>query len=349
MYAKWWKFLAAFLLLYVLVGGMIVPLAPGVTQVEPSVFRSDSLYTFQIHTFNAHVGENAATRLWFKNGSQYFCVDSFKIQNNNLIVAKFEWPSAQKAQRQSFDIVLNNDKDGTFALRDAVTLVASVNADTNAVTRFNKIEECDVEVSTNKHSGLAFPYREILYESIRNTFYHVPMWFAMLALLVFSLVHSILYLSKGQMHHDILASSAVVIALLFGVLGLLTGMMWANYTWGQPWVNDPKLNGAAVGVIMYFAYLLLRGSLNDEIKRAKISAVYNIFAVIIFILFIFVIPRLTDSLHPGNGGNPAFSKYDLDSSMRLFFYPAVIGWVLLGFWILSLLTRIRSLEFKQTL
>jgi heme exporter protein C len=63
-------------------------------------------------------------------------------------------------------------------------------------------------------------------------------------------------------------------------------------------------------------------------------------------LFIYIIPRLTDSLHPGNGGNPAFSKYDLDSSLRMFFYPASIGWILLGFWIMSLLVRIQFVRQK---
>jgi heme exporter protein C len=148
---------------------------------------------------------------------------------------------------------------------------------------------------------------------------------------------------------DIIASQAVNVALLFGMLGLATGMTWATYTWGEPWPNDPKLNGAAVGVIIYLAYIVLRGSLGDEIKRAKISAVYNVFAIVIFTLFIFIIPRLTDSLHPGNGGNPAFSKYDLDSRLRMFFYPAVIGWTMLGFWLLSIAVRIRLLIYKSSL
>ena len=84
------------------------------------------------------------------------------------------------------------------------------------------------------------------------------------------------------------------------------------------------------------------------LQRARISAVYNIFAVVIFTLFIFIIPRLTASLHPGNGGNPAFSKYDLDSHLRLFFYPAVIGWILLSCWILSILVRLRLLQLKKS-
>ena len=61
-----------------------------------------------------------------------------------------------------------------------------------------------------------------------------------------------------------------------------------------------------------------------------------------------LLPRLqgTDSLHPGNGGNPAFSKYDLDNSLRPVFYSAVLGWILLGFWIYSIRVRIRNMEEK---
>ena len=67
-----------------------------------------------------------------------------------------------------------------------------------------------------------------------------------------------------------------------------------------------------------------------------------------FIVFIMVIPRLkgSESLHPGNGGNPAFSNYDLDSSLRTFFYPAVIGWILLGVWFLSIRIRLEKIKSK---
>jgi heme exporter protein C len=62
---------------------------------------------------------------------------------------------------------------------------------------------------------------------------------------------------------------------------------------------------------------------------------------------VWILPRLTDSLHPGNGGNPAFGSYDMDNAMRAIFYPAVIGWTLLGVWVTSLRIRVRTLEMKQ--
>ena len=61
---------------------------------------------------------------------------------------------------------------------------------------------------------------------------------------------------------------------------------------------------------------------------------------------IFIIPRLTSSLHPGSGGNPGFNMYDLDNRMRLVFYPAVIGWILVGIWVTTLRVRMRAIEDK---
>jgi heme exporter protein C len=61
---------------------------------------------------------------------------------------------------------------------------------------------------------------------------------------------------------------------------------------------------------------------------------------------LFILPRMVDSLHPGNGGNPGFNAYDLDSQMRLIFYPAVIGWFLLGLWMATLRVRIYYLQHQ---
>jgi heme exporter protein C len=65
------------------------------------------------------------------------------------------------------------------------------------------------------------------------------------------------------------------------------------------------------------------------------------------LVFIMVLPRLTDSLHPGNGGNPGFNSYDLDNDLRKVFYPAVIGWSLLAVWITEIRVRIKRLALKN--
>jgi len=129
--------------------------------------------------------------------------------------------------------------------------------------------------------------------------------------------------------------------LLFCALGLVTGALWARATWGAFWTNDVKLNGAAVTALIYLAYLVLRGSIPDAHKRARLAAIYNIFAFVLLVLFLFVLPRLNaiDSLHPGNGGNSGFGDLDMDNRLRTVFYPAVLGWILLGIWMFTLRNR----------
>ena len=190
------------------------------------------------------------------------------------------------------------------------------------------------------------PALPILNETIRNLYYHVPMWFSMTVMLFLSAFFSIRYLMKGESSFDHYASESANTGILFGVLGLFTGMVWAKFTWGAFWVGDPKLNSAAIGLLIYLAYLVLRGSFQDDQQKARISAIYNIFAFPIFIALIYILPRLTDSLHPGNGGNPGFNNYDLNNEMRKVFYPAVIGFILLGVWVTSLKVRLKIIEDK---
>ncbi len=192
------------------------------------------------------------------------------------------------------------------------------------------------------------PKLAILEESIRNLFYHVPMWFGMVLLLLGSMINAIKFLRKGNLTDDIKSAELANVGVLFGMMGIVTGMIWAKNTWGAYWTNDPKLNSAAIGMLMYFAYIVLRSSIEDEEKRARVSAVYNIFSFPIFVVLIFILPRLTASLHPGNGGNPGFNSYDLDSKLRLVFYPAVIGWTLIGYWIADLSIRKKLIVQKQS-
>ena len=188
------------------------------------------------------------------------------------------------------------------------------------------------------------PRLPILNETIRNLYFHVPMWFGMILILLISFVYSIKYLKTSTTRNDIIASEAAKVGILFGVLGIITGMEWAKFTWGDYWSNDPKQNASAIGLLIYFAYLVLRSSFNEQQQRARISAVYNIFAFAALIPLLFILPRLTDSLHPGNGGNPGFNSYDLDNRLRAVFYPAVIGWTLLGVWIVNIKSRLELLR-----
>lgn len=188
------------------------------------------------------------------------------------------------------------------------------------------------------------PALDILNETIRNLFFHVTSWFSMVFLFILSFAFSIKHLSSGKAEDDMKARIFAQVGVVFGIAGLVTGMLWAQFTWGKFWVPDPKLNGSAITMLAYLAYMVLRNSLTDEIQRGRVSGVYNIFAFVMMVLFIFILPRMTDSLHPGNGGNPGFGGYDLDNTMKMVFYPAIFAWILLGMWISELRIRLEQLK-----
>ena len=149
------------------------------------------------------------------------------------------------------------------------------------------------------------------------------------------------------MTYDCYAAEFAKIGILFGTLGVVTGMIWAKFTWSSAWSGDPKQNNAAIALLIYLAYLLLRGSIKDPQQRARIAAVYNLLAFATLIPLLYILPAQTDSLHPGSGGNAAFGDIDLDNRLRAVFYPAVIGWTLLGVWFASLGVRAQNLKNKN--
>jgi heme exporter protein C len=191
------------------------------------------------------------------------------------------------------------------------------------------------------------PAKPILNETIRNLYFHVAMWFSMMIFFIVSVVYSIKYLRTNNLLFDIYALEYAKAGIVFGSLGVLTGSLWAGFTWGAFWSNDPKQLGAVVALLIYLAYLVLRNSMTDMDKRARIGAVYNIFAFAMLFPTIWIIPRMVESLHPGGmGGNPAFK--DIDPRMELVFWPgAVPGWALLGVWITSLRIRLHLLSEKR--
>jgi heme exporter protein C len=188
----------------------------------------------------------------------------------------------------------------------------------------------------------------ILKQTVRNLHFHVPMWFTMILLLFTAFILSISQLAKPNFRTDSMAASFTTTAIFFGLLGISTGSFWARFTWSAWWTPDPKLNGAAIGLLIYLAYYALRKSIDEPKKRGRLSAVYNLLAFPLFIVLIIVLPKIAgNSLHPGSGDSVGFNQYDLDNDLRKVFYPAVLGWLLIGTWLATLNARINSLRLKK--
>ncbi len=197
--------------------------------------------------------------------------------------------------------------------------------------------------------GMLFevPVLPVIHQTIRNIYFHVGMWFSMIFILFLGTIFSIMYLRTFNLRYDRMANATVKTGLVFGLLGIVTGMIWAQFTWGRFWVNDPKLNGAAVGIMAYMAYVVLRSSLEDKDKRARLAAVYKVFAFVIMFVFIMILPRISGpSIHPGVDGNPALASGDLAPAMRKVFYPAIAGWILFSYWIYTIVFRSDTIKEK---
>lgn len=196
---------------------------------------------------------------------------------------------------------------------------------------------------------LDIPRINILEQTARNLYFHVPLWFALMAAFFVSAWQSARYLSTENIDYDVRASQAAIVGMGFGVLGLITGMVWARFTWyvgtNKWWNNDPKQVMAAVQLMIYGAYFVLRSSFDNERKRARVAAVYNLFAATTVPFLLYVLPRQFQSLHPGADGNPAFDKITAPV-MRLVFYPAIIGFIAIFWWIYSQRVRLTLIERK---
>ncbi|GJM35092.1 MAG: hypothetical protein DHS20C18_40930 [Saprospiraceae bacterium] len=346
MKKNWWKILGVLLLLYVLTVGMLIPLKPGIVEVIPGSVRTGDQIDLKVLGYNSFYSlAKKPIRAWLKlDDDRALQASDVKVTSDRQLAIRFDIPDYLpiNTKVQDFALVLDSDADGPSILPSAV-FVTQDSIDPEMGLQVWKNSPIDQLTSKNI---LTFPFRNILSETIRNTYFHVSLWLSMMIIFIGSVGTSIGYLRTNNLDFDRKAKALTVAGFLFGLLGLTTGAIWANYTWGQPWSNDVKQITTAIALLIYGAYFILRSAFEDEEQKARISAIYNIFAFVTLIPLLYVIPRMTDSLHPGAGGNPAFGSQDLDSTMRMIFYPAVIGWALIGLWMAQLLYRVDRIRAK---
>ena len=134
-------------------------------------------------------------------------------------------------------------------------------------------------------------------------YFHVSsFWTGMLGF-TFSMICGIIYLRTHDPKWDIIEVAGVEIGLVFCLVGVITGSIWAYPTWNTWWTWDPRLTTVTIMELAYFAYLMLRAGIEEPERRATFGAVYTIVAFISVPLTFFSI-RLFNSIHPviiGNG------------------------------------------------
>ena len=346
MKKNWWKILSVLILLYVIVAGFLVPLRPGIQSASPSTAKSGQVVEMKVLGYNTHWDDRSEDiRAWLKLDLDHVIAASeIEVSDYRNLKAKFVIPDALPVKQAAagVSLIIDHPLDGPVILPTAMA-ITQVGDPSTAGWQVDKISDL------NFRWTFAFPYRTIIFETIRNTFFHVPLWMAMYALLALATVFNIIYLAKGDEMMEERAYHLTTVALLYGVLGIATGMMWAQFTWGKFWSWDIKQTMSLLAMLMFVAYVFIRFSIPDETARRRFNAVYGIFAFVMIFPLLYIVPRLTESLHPGSGGNPAFGSGDMDNTMRMVFYPAIIGYFLFGLWLSQLSFRAYRIKFNWLL
>ena len=161
-----------------------------------------------------------------------------------------------------------------------------------------------------------------------------------------SMVHSVLYLIRRNLGHDDEAAVSAELGLLFCVGATVSGALWAKAMWGAYWNWDPRETSIFFLLLIYAAYLALRGSVDEGERRARLSAIYSALAFVAVPFLVFVVPRIYFSLHPDPLINTR-GKVDMDPRIRIGFYAMLIGFTGLFFWLKSIKVRLLRLERRR--
>lgn len=209
----------------------------------------------------------------------------------------------------------------------------------------------------NPKSFFEFPLIPGLEDKAKIIFFHVPTaWLTVIAFLL-AMYYGIRYLRKKNIYDDMKSVSSAALGFVFCVLATVTGSVWAKFTWGSFWHWDPRETSIFILLLIYGAYFALRSALDNEEKRAKLSAIYSILAFLTTPFFIFIMPRLMIGLHPGAleidpstgevraSANPVI-KFEMAENMRLVFFLSLIAFTFLFFWLWNLSYRILKLNYK---
>jgi heme exporter protein C len=184
-----------------------------------------------------------------------------------------------------------------------------------------------------------------LYDKARIIYLHVPLsWIAFLSFLL-SMVNSVQYLRKKDLVYDIRSNSAAEVGFLFTILATITGSLWAKFNWGSYWNWDPRETSIFILLLIYGAYFSLRSAIDNYEQKAKLASVYAIIAFVTVPFFIFIMPRIVESLHPADTIIDSRGKITMNPVMLSIFLFSLFSFTLLFFWILNVKIRMEKLRF----
>lgn len=201
------------------------------------------------------------------------------------------------------------------------------------------------------YAGFVAAPTEVNMGDIYRIFYtHMPVAMICYLTLGISLLTSIAFLIKRNFIYDRLAEVSAILGLLYGIVVLVTGSIWANVVWGVYWNWDPRETTTLILWIAYAGYIALRLSIENMEKRAVIGAVYNVLAFstvpLSYMSFI-----LWQSLHPRviSGGQLSLTPPMIETLFLNLIAAALVYFYLLRttYTVLSLQEKINLLTYEK--
>ena len=181
-------------------------------------------------------------------------------------------------------------------------------------------------------------------------FFHVPCaWLATIAYIA-AAVYAIIFLRKLQVgweagrEADAKCCVSMEMGFLFSILTTITGSIFAHNEWGSYWNWDPRETTIVILLLIFAAYLVLRGGIVDPVTRGKLSSAYVLISVVPGLFLIWVVPRILETLHP----NGAVIGGGLSANFRLVLYPfAMPAYIGTFIWLFQLKVRLLNFEHKR--
>jgi len=159
------------------------------------------------------------------------------------------------------------------------------------------------------------PDERTMHAAQRIFYFHLPSWIAMFAAFFIVLIGNVAYLTSRSPKWDWLAVAGAEVGVVCCTIGLITGPLWGKPAWGIWWTWDARLTSTFILWLLYIAYLLLRDMIEDAERRARISAVFGLFAFL-DVPMVYVSNRFWRTQHPtpvffggpGSGIDPTMGK-----------------------------------------
>ena len=189
------------------------------------------------------------------------------------------------------------------------------------------------------------PYESTMGLVQKIFYFHVPAWIAMFSAVFVCGISSAIYLFKGKKLADHFAVAAAELTVLFGLIGLVTGPLWARKAWGLWWQWDARLTTSLILWFLYVAYFMVRGYATTSEQGARYAAAVGIIGFI-DVPIVYLSVHWWRTVHPPTVLGPLSESASIAPSMALTLLVSFVAISVLSAYLILERYSLRQVEFK---